>query len=322
MVSSFSHTVSSSFIATFTISLDLELAWGFVDKKISDDLKWQFGQVRYVIDDLLNLFDKYSISATWAAVWALFATNKHLSTFRKQDADWLKQVPDGDYKSEPLWYATDIVERILNCPTYQEIGCHTFSHLSFDNKISKERFDTELSMCQEVASSWGVKFKSMVFPRNQIPYPYLSLLKDYGYTCFRGSHNEFYAHFKKGTVRRIGTIIDEFLAIAPKISYPKKTAQGLWMLPHGMFWPPRTKARRFLSIGRRLAKAKKGLQNAVHCKSHFHLWFHPFNFAHDRINMIKALDNFLELASQLRDKGKLKIFSMGDLADYLNLHLV
>ena len=112
--------------------------------------------------------------------------------------------------------------------------------------------------------------------------------------------------------------MDEFLIVAPKISYPEKTPEGLWMLPHGMFWPPKTKIRKLLPIRSRLAKAKKGLQKAVQSKSHFHLWFHPFNFAHDRKNMIKALDNFLEFALQLRDDGKLKIFNMADLADFLN----
>ena len=56
----------------FTLSLDTELAWGMIDKPISlINNKEYFYNTRKVIDKIIELLEKYQISATWAVVGAL-----------------------------------------------------------------------------------------------------------------------------------------------------------------------------------------------------------------------------------------------------------
>jgi peptidoglycan/xylan/chitin deacetylase (PgdA/CDA1 family) len=58
------------------ISLDFELHWGVRDKRRIEDYRENLLGARAVIPRLLDLFARYDIHATWAAVGFLFFRNR------------------------------------------------------------------------------------------------------------------------------------------------------------------------------------------------------------------------------------------------------
>ena len=64
------------------ISLDFELFWGLLEEMKLEDYQDHVLGGKAAIPRLLNLFEKYDIHATWAAVGFLFAENfEELKTY-------------------------------------------------------------------------------------------------------------------------------------------------------------------------------------------------------------------------------------------------
>ena len=58
---------------TFILSIDVELAWGFVARvKIDEWCLKAAGKVREILDPLLRIVGDYEIPVTWAVVGHLF----------------------------------------------------------------------------------------------------------------------------------------------------------------------------------------------------------------------------------------------------------
>ena len=58
---------------TLVVSLDFELFWGMLDVCTLDEYRENVLGGRKAIPQMLQLFEKYNIHATWAAVGFLFA---------------------------------------------------------------------------------------------------------------------------------------------------------------------------------------------------------------------------------------------------------
>lgn len=83
----------------------------------------------------------------------------------------------------------------------QEIGRHTFSHVVVgDPSCSEACFDSELKKCRELAARTGVQLQSFVFPKDR--FDHLDVLRENGFTCFRGRLARWYIGFPR-TLRRV-----------------------------------------------------------------------------------------------------------------------
>ena len=60
---------------TLLVSLDFELFWGVQDTHTKESYEKNILGGRKAIPELLKLFEKYNIHATWATVGFLFAEN-------------------------------------------------------------------------------------------------------------------------------------------------------------------------------------------------------------------------------------------------------
>ena len=132
----------------FCLSIDLELLWGRRDTNYSRFIEKSKNE-RHIIKNLLKLFNKYDIHATWAIVGKLYEAG------------------------DPLWHCPDIIN-LIKLTKHQEIASHSYSHPEFTAippNVAKEEFKKHASA-------------SFVFPRNKISY--LNLLRDCGFICFRG----------------------------------------------------------------------------------------------------------------------------------------
>lgn len=304
----------------FILSLDFELAWGTRGKP---ELMPDYLRTRQTIDRLLSLLSKYGISATWATVGHLFLGRcspvegvKHpelvRSSLESVGRDWLDIDPCTDAERDPVWYGKDIVEKILACPVKQEIGCHTFSHLPVDDaRHTRERFSSELTACKNAATSFGVRLKSFVYPKNHVDK--IDVLVAHDFAVYRGRDKNWYAGFSP-TVRRVCHVLDNYLRLPTRAVRPG-FVNGIWEIPGSYFYPHAHGWAKRLPIGFRTHKALAGLNEAADKKLVYHLWLHPFNLSSDPDGLLAGLETVFKKVNELRDQGMIDCMSMGEAAE-------
>lgn len=278
----------------FTISIDTELAWG-TDKDKVEKRRKQFGNTRKAINQLLELFAQYEISATWAIVGRLFL-----------------KAPKNDKNS--FWCGQDIVKKIKDCSVPQEIASHSFSHLNFDEKkCSRKSAKLDLERYKELTDRLNIRFKSFIFPKNKIGY--LELLYQNNFLCYRDIDNRWYEKTKvlPSIFKRILRVSEDIFVITPPCSLPRKRADKPLAIPASMMYRPLNGIWKFIPVKLRISRIKKGIDKAIGDKKIFHLWFHPFNLGEGTEELMEGLKKILKYASQKRKDGQLDIATMGEI---------
>lgn len=313
----------------FTLSLDVELCWGVVDKpeQLKKNKKY-YEQARDCIEKILLLLEKYKISATWAMVGHLFlqecnAVNgqKHIdiprSVYPWYSKDWFEESPCTCHHEDPLWYGRDIIKKIMSCNVRQEIACHSFSHIPYgDSNTKRTTVQADLANCIREAKKLNLRLRSFVFPRNNIGY--IDELNDSGFEAYRGVEPSWYRRYPR-KFRKVCHILDHFFAISPPVSLPVKK-QGLINIPASMFYLPMNGFRSLIPIKVRIRKAKKGIRRAIRDKKVFHIWFHPFNIATNQDKLLYGLEEIFKEVHSYTESGELEARSMEEIVDYMNLH--
>jgi hypothetical protein len=322
--------------AVFMMSLDFELLWGSFDsgkhRKFISHFERNganpFQVTRAIVDDLLALFQKYDIAVTWATVGHLMLDHcemqsgvKHPDMPRAKHSwfpkDWYTHDPCADARTEPLWYGRDMVEKILSAQPKHDLGSHSFSHVIFsDAGCTREVAEAEVRKCVEVARTLNIKMQSFVFPRNEIGY--LDVLPKHGFTVTRERPEFWFFQFRNRAVRRMGHMVDDFLAVTPACGRPKTSdAAEIWVVPVSMFLQSMDGARRLIPARSRVRKAVKGIERAIDEQSVFHLSFHPTeNVCFRTEQMFRVLDKILAHAARRRDEGKLQTMTMAEMAGF------
>lgn len=310
----------------FVLSLDTELCWGVVDKP--DQLKRTkkyYEQARDCIDKIIMLLEKYNISATWAIVGHLFLEEcnseggqKHSdiprSSYPWYSKDWFEESPCTNEKDAPLWYGRDIIKKIIDCKVYQEIACHSFSHIPYGDKYTKrDTVRADLSNCIRETNKLNLRPRSFIFPRNEVGY--IEELRNFGFEAYRGIEPTWYRGFPK-KLRKLCHIIDEFLAVTSPVSLPENI-QGLYNIPGSLFYLPMNGFRSLIPLSFRIYKAKKGIRKAIRYKKIFHLWFHPFNIATNQEKLLYGLEEILKEVVIWRKKGEMETKTMDEIVDLI-----
>ncbi|MEK6320330.1 MAG: polysaccharide deacetylase family protein [Acidobacteriota bacterium] len=309
----------------FTISIDFELIWGTLDLFDTEG----FGRSceierNVVIDRLLDLFSEFNIPATWCVLGHLLLDKCALEDGRKHPdivrpahswsaGDWFDNDPCGSEHSAPLFFGRTLIEKIRACPTPQEIGCHSFSHVIFgDSGCSRETAESEIAACVRAAQELGIQMRSFAFPRNEVGH--LDVLREYEFVCYRGPEPQWYEGRRWPPVfKRLGHLWDVLIAAEPPVLLPEQTDAGLWNIPGSMIYFPMHGLRRYIPVSRRVKRAIKGLNAAVDQRRIFHLWFHPTNMADEMEAMFLGLRSILDRASSLRARNQLAIVPMGEI---------
>jgi hypothetical protein len=282
--------------AAFTLSIDLELAWGNWDNLQQKHIENIGKSERHITTRLLEILDRYEIPATWAFVAALL------------DARSAKNRPGGEH----LWYAPDVIERIANARVKHEFGSHSGHHKYFD-ALTVSEADDELAFARAVHHEHGLPFVSFVFPRNKVSKA--SLLEKHGIRVYRGEDNAWHQRIRSRsqTAGRMANLMDKMLPIPPETVLPERT-DGLVNLPGSMLFFGRQGIRRFVPSGTMRLKLAKGVSAAIQTSRIFHLWFHPSNFWFDPETQFAIFDEFLGDVARLRDRGQISIKPMAAFA--------
>jgi len=312
------------------MSIDTEMAWGVVHHgsigRYSYSNDEQFTE-RDVIAALLELFDRYEIHATWAIVGHLFLEDcesvdgrKHPEIVRPDypwfEGDWFDADPATDAATDPMWYGPDIVEAIRTCPTYQEIGSHTFSHIIVgDPGCTAENLRSDLAACRKLADGRGIALRSFIHPRNKIGH--VDILADEGFTAFRGKRPISFSGYPRAVKRMLGAL-DTIWPMSGSAVYPRRVA-GLWDLPATNLYSPGNRRRIPLPIGWYNRQQIRRLRQAVRHRGLFHLWFHSHNFTAAPETALRGFEEILQEAARLRAAGMLENPTMAQLAERLNV---
>lgn len=312
----------------FVLSLDFELIWGTADLGLDHFKKACLIERQVVIDRLLQLFEKYEISATWAILGHLFLDKCELTNGEKHpeiarpdfdwtNEDWFAHDPCGVENDDSIHLGKSLVDKIRNCRVHQEIGSHSFSHIVFGDKgCSRETAENEINECVKLAAAQGIELKSFVFPRNEIGY--LDVLKKFGFESYRGVEPNWYENRSVSeSLRRGLRLFDVLRAATPPTVLPEKNEIGIWNIPGSAMYFPMHGFRRYIPVSRRVSRTIKGLNAAAEKKQIFHFWFHPTNMVDEMDKMFDGLETILKYVGKLRESSEIEVLTMGEVVKLL-----
>ena len=312
------------------ISLDFELHWGLRDHVgRRDALYLRLPEARRAVAGMAELFEARGIHATWATVGFLFASARadldaHLPGVRpaydRPELDPYSEPVGADEEEDPEHLAGSLVDLLAATPG-QEVGSHTFSHYyCLESGQTEDAFRADLAAARSVAAARGVRTTSLVLPRNQWNPRYAQAVLDNGFTCIRGPQASW-AHQPRRSgaqtiARRGARMADAYVGASP----PPTTAwsevrrpSGLCDVPASAFLRPYDPGCRQLEP-LRLARLRSGLRQAARRGRIFHLWWHPHNFSHHRVENFGVLERVLDEYGRLADTEGMTSLSMGDVA--------
>lgn len=297
----------------FMVSIDTELIWGYAlypESKTAKIILSDESNGRESIDNLLAIFEKYSIPATWAIVGHLFLeqcgqegcmANKNLAELKGKGYIF---DPCTDIDNAPLYYGRDIILKILSNKVKHEIGYHSFSHIPF-SKCSREVAEAEIAEGVKLAKSFGITLTSFVFPEGKIGH--IDILKKYGFRVYRGLIANRRSSSRNLIVRAVNYAINEVVTnpVEPR------WMNGIWELPSSMFFYDSSLPFTLLP------RAKRGIERAIRERRIFHVWLHPHNLLIDR-GLSDKLEELIAYVASKRYSGELDVFTMGGFASYLS----
>ena len=299
-------TVNKKIVSSFNkgivvFSADFEMAWAYRYSKTLSSKAFERGmKERENIPLILHLFDQYDIPATWATVGHLFLKEckrdnqgvahsemprpDHFenSNWIFKSGDWYEHDPCTNIDSDPAWYASDLIEKILTANVIHEIGCHTYSHIDFtNNNCPKDLADAELEACINLAKKQGFKLTSMVFPGGT--FGNFESLKEKGFICYRKP-------------------------MKYHIDLPIRDKFGLVVIPSslGLDKDPYGWTKEF-----HLKMIHKFIKTAVDYKGVCHFWFHP---SINKWYLDNVMPEVVRMVVKYRDGGMLRVLTMSDLA--------
>ena len=205
-----------------------------------------------MLSDLLDVFDRYEVPATWAIVGHLFLTGceqrggrAHPEIIRPdyawRDEDWFVDDPCEPATLTSKWYAPDLVDEIRGRSTPHEIASHGFSHVMIGAEgCSAEAFDSELRAATGAALPFDVQLRSFVYPRNSVGHQHV--LRRHGYVAYRGARPDPFATLP-GVVSRLARTVDQVLPTSRSVVQPVDE-DGLWNFPATALYGIDNRARR------------------------------------------------------------------------------
>lgn len=309
----------------FVISLDFELFWGVIDTHtIADYGRNVLGEWR-VIPRMLALFRQYGARVTWATVGMAMCRNyKHWCDIRPSALSGHTHANRSPYSMNELvrqhpklFFARPLVEQIL-ATEGQELATHTYSHFCCNEAGSTaDQFAADLVCAGMIAAEMGVRFCSVVLPRNQIVEKFLAVLPDAGIQVYRGNGNHWLYRdgdaVAGGIGGRLARFADACLPLSGHCTVHEHRHGDLVNLPGSLFLYPWSSRQRALA-GMRLRRLKHCMTVAARTGGIFHLWWHPHNFGVNIEENLALLESLLKHYLSLAERYGMQSRCMGDFA--------
>jgi peptidoglycan/xylan/chitin deacetylase (PgdA/CDA1 family) len=308
------------------ISLDFELVWGLFDHIEINDTVSYFNNTLEAIPQIVSIFEKNSIHATWATVGMLFNENWE---------EWHSNIPEiiptynrielnpyeygkKHQKSglDQLFFAPDLIKSIQSVEG-QEIGTHTYSHYyCLEKGQTQEQFEADINQAKKMAQKFNIELKSLVFPRNQFNKEYLEICAKNEIETVRSNPNFWYWDTtKKETFAvKLARTGDAYLPLGKK-SYKADSLvlDKVLCQPASRFLRPQHSLA--LLNNTRLIRIKNEMIQAAKNGEVYHLWWHPHNFGGDVAGSIKTLQAIVDTYTYCSTTFDMESLTMKELRD-------
>ena len=296
-------------------SLDFELRWGMHDLLGLDRDRYRknLEGAREAVPQLLQLFTRRGVRATWATVGALACRNwddyyrrapsppRYAETQLAVSPRYADLDPDG-----ALHFAPELVALVANTEG-QDLGTHTFSHL-FLGELGVMQVDAAADHAATLAlfrERFAVTPTSLVFPRNQVAF--LAFYRAQGINAWRDNESSWYYQLTRHTNHPVVRGFRMIDALTP------------WRARGGAFSDARSPSTLFvrvylpesawkLHLARIVTEARRAKQGSV-----LHFWLHPHNLGADVPRGIRRLEQVLDAIDRHAPRGTVYA-SMRDLA--------
>lgn len=312
--------------STLIISLDFELFWGMQDGHCLDSYSENVLGGRKAIPQLLKLFEKYGIHATWATVGFMFAESKEellafcpdkkllpsyenekLSSYR-----CIRKIGNSEEES-PCFYAPSLIKEISS-HSEMEIGSHTFSHYYCREKgQTLQQFEADMIAAKRIAESKGYDLTSAVLPRNQCEPEYTEVLSRLGFTSYRDEENDW-IHEKVSfrPLMRALRLLDVYLPLTGQGSFIPKREGKIWNLTGSRMYKPFFKPLGFLEK-LKLLRIKLQMLHAAKKGKVFHLWWHPHNIGVKTEFHLRQLEEIFKYYQRMNEKYGMTSLNMREM---------
>ena len=310
---------------TLIVSLDYELFWGMQDGWKLSEYEANILGGRKAIPQMLALFEKHGIHATWATVGFLFgASEKELRSFFPGQFPSYENEALSSYRcfgaigqneeDAPCYYGCSLVEKIASVPG-QEIGSHTFSHYYCrETGQTTEQFRADMEAAKAISKAHGFDLKSVVLPRNQCEPEYTKILTSLGFTSYRDEENDWiHEKIKFRPLMRILRLADVYLPLTGQGGYEPKIENGIVNLVGSRMYKPYFKPLAFLE-GLKIRRIKHQMLHAAKTGKTFHLWWHPHNVGVRTDFHMKQLEDIFSYYDELKAKYGMRSLNMGEAA--------
>jgi len=276
------------------ISLDFELHWGVRDfAPLDRNERARLLSARRIVPRMLDLFEEFSIHATWATVGLLFARSRTeveefqpilRPKYRDSRLDPYQETLGKGESDDPFHFAPSLISKIASRPG-QEIACHSFSHYyAMEPGQTGEQFEADLRSAVAIAAQSGHSLRSYVFPRNEVNPEYLSILKRAGIGAYRGtepakikqarSFNE-----QRRPYRRLSRLLDTYVDLCGNQTCPWPRDGRLISVAASRYLRPYSPVLQPFETWRH-ARIEQAMKHAAEQGEVFHLWWHPEDFSY------------------------------------------
>ncbi len=311
--------------AVLIVSLDFELFWGMQDCMNLTEYEANILGGRKAIPQMLDLFQKHGIHATWATVGFLFGKDEQelrrffpeqLPTYENEKLSAYRCFGGigTDEESAPCYYGSSLVEQIAAMPG-QEIGSHTFSHYYCrEAGQTPDQFRADMNAAKAIAQAHGFDLKSVVLPRNQCESEYTEVLTELGFTTYRDEENDWiHEKVKFRPLMRVLRLLDVYFPLTGRGGYVPKIENGIVNLVGSRMYKPYFKPLAFLE-GLKIRRIKSQMLHAAKNGLTFHLWWHPHNVGVRTEFHMQQLEEIFSYYDELNEKYGMRSLNMGEAA--------
>ena len=306
------------------VSLDFELHWGVRDFiPLDAKERERLLAARAVIPRILDLFEEFSIHATWATVGILFArTREEFNEFRPKAApryrnsafDPYREAIGWDESEDPFHFAPSLIAEIASRPG-QEIASHSFSHYyCLEEGATLQDFSADLNSAMALARYTGYELRSYVFPRNQVDLACMPVLRRAGIESYRGveeagAKRPRRFHQQRRWKNRLGRLLDSYWDVnGSQTSKWPEPVPPVSLRASRYFRPSNNALRSF--EGLLIERIRKAMLHAAEQREMFHLWWHPEDFAGNPDANLRNLREVLQLFAHYRALHEMQSISM------------
>lgn len=314
--------------STLIVSLDFELFWGMQDCRTLEEYGDNILGGKKAIPQMLELFERYDIHASWATVGFLFADSlDEMKQYAPEETLRPKYIDEklsnydsleglgADEAADPCYYAGDLIGQIATFDG-QEIASHTYSHYYCrEDGQTVAQFKADMIAAKKIAVAKGYDLTSVVLPRNQCEPEYVEVLRELGFTAYRDEENDWI--HEKVSIRplmRLLRLADVYLPLTGQGGYIPANEKGIINLVGSRMYKPYFKHLAFAEK-LKVRRIKKQMLHAAKNGLTFHLWWHLHNVGVMTEFHLNQLEEIFKYYKELENRYGMRSLNMREAAE-------